>query len=991
MRHNSILKAILLVSLFGITAYPAEDVDPQKQSAWLEDFPAQGSRGSLAETPTHTPTPSPKPTANPWPVSTVLVPNITAHHQLILEDEVIYLNDYMKMAFHPKDGSLFFFQYTPQNTTIQIRGPYHPSQAIARFQDIPIYYEKKSDVYYNESRNGMVIAEDGTIYIALNNQLLQIHSPHEIQIYSTAIFNENPNEDDFYYDPLADWYIVRPGDVIHGAQAGDLLAVAPFTYQGIPGIRIMNVRLSDGTVRFEILGELHKGYRYRDMTVGPDRRLYFLFTPGSNSTIILMRWESNGSFTEILQKHRDPFNFVKRLEYWPADDAFYTLIGMQNSRRRYLYRIDPRTGKLNVILFSNIATPLISVSPADGRLFYSNYTQDQPARHFLESLTLDRPFPTPTPPSSGSPSFPTALPEDYPTVTPTPTYTVTPTFTPIPTVAPPAAFYLLPIHWPEMPLEDDRRYSVEAIDTTAQYMAVHPVTGDVVTLGMTYIDRDTIRIRFDVVQPAQIQIDMDQFPPESLPHFEFYGPLQIQDMKIDSEGRIYILADKGLGEYDLRNIEDPDRWFRVPENGDIILGRRILIVPENHRIPGAQAGEILLLRNKINRDWRIEPTNEVVRINPREETPALVPIPLLDDELKDRPFFEDMAIGPDGHLYFITNIPSKILVLGQDGVLQEYIHRVLPGRTKKFVYLPGENAFYLLRHYDWIAELARVSEDGSEIAVGLARKRLEWNLWPSPDGSAVYFLEPPRIHALHYTGPAATPTPTPAGPVPTPTPIHAWFVLDGFGGIHSSNPEVRPPVLPYFVGFDIVRDIEPDPHGRGWYMLDGYGGIHRSPADLPAPPAVLPYFGFDIARDLEIQDSPDGYKFYLLDGLGAVHTNDAEFQFGYLPWAPYDVMRALEPDPRGDGWLTMDHSGYIYSSARPWIDCIGYQATYSLFPTMRGFVRFPDETTVMIDYYGGRHTNPFYPAVDVVKGLSADFYFPGWEIIWDVEAVPKPQ
>jgi len=307
------------------------------------------------------------------------------------------------------------------------------------------------------------------------------------------------------------------------------------------------------------------------------------------------------------------------------------------------------------------------------------------------------------------------------------------------------------------------------------------------------------------------------------------------------------------------------------------------------------------------------------------------------------------------------------------------------------VYLPGENAFYLLRHFDWIAELARVSEDGSEVAVGLARKRLEWNLWPSPDGSAVYFLEPPRIHALHYTGPAATTTPTPAGPVPTPTPITAWFVLDGFGGIHSSNPEVWPPVLPYFMGFNIVRDIEPDPHGRGWYMLDGYGGIHRSPADLPAPPAVLPYFGFDIARDLEIQDSPEGYKFYMLDGLGAVHTNDTQFQFGYLPWVLYDVMRALEPDPHGNGWLAMDHSGYIYSSARPWIDCIGYRATYSLDPTMRGFVRFPDETTVMIDHYGGRHTNPFYPAVDVVNGLPADFYFPGWDIIWDVEIVPPEE
>lgn len=955
MRHDVVLLSLLCASLIGFPGHAA------------------AGEGTPDEFVTETPALTPTPAIDPWPVSTILVPNITARHQLILEDEVFTLNDYIKMAFHPKDGSLFFFQYTPQNTTIQIRGPYHPSQAIARFQDIPIYYEEKINVYYNETREGMVIAEDGTIYIALYDQILKIRSPEDIQMYSTADLNKNRKEGDPYFDPLADLYIVRPGDVIYGAQPGDLLAVAPFTYQGIPGIRIMNVRLSDGTVRFEILGELHKGYRYRDMTMGPDRRLYFLFTPGSNSMIILMRWESNGSFTEILQKPRDTFNFVKCLEYWPEDDAFYTLIGMQNTRRHYLYRIDPRTGKFNVILFSNIFSPLMNVSSISGQLFYSDYTQDQPARHFLESLTLENPFPTPTPLSSGLPFYPTPLPENYPTPSPTPTET--PTDTPT----------------PEGPVVLDPQHFIDTRYADANYMAIHPVTGDVVTLSSSYINRDTIRIGFDVVQPAQFHIDMNQFPPEIFPHFEFYRYLEIQDMKIDPEGRIYILADQGLGEYDLRNIEDPDRWFRVPENGDIILGRRILIVPENHRIPGAQAGEILLLRDRINYRYTYEPANEVVRIDPREEAPALVPIPLLDDELKDRPFFEDMTIGPDGYLYFITTNPCKILVLGQDGVLREYIHRVLPDRTKKFVYLPGENAFYLLRHFDWIAELARVSEDGSEVAVGLARKRLEWNLWPSPDGSAVYFLEPPRIHALHYTGPAATTTPTPAGPVPTPTPITAWFVLDGFGGIHSSNPEVWPPVLPYFMGFNIVRDIEPDPHGRGWYMLDGYGGIHRSPADLPAPPAVLPYFGFDIARDLEIQDSPEGYKFYMLDGLGAVHTNDTQFQFGYLPWVLYDVMRALEPDPHGNGWLAMDHSGYIYSSARPWIDCIGYRATYSLDPTMRGFVRFPDETTVMIDHYGGRHTNPFYPAVDVVNGLPADFYFPGWDIIWDVEIVPPEE
>lgn len=54
---------------------------------------------------------------------------------------------------------------------------------------------------------------------------------------------------------------------------------------------------------------------------------------------------------------------------------------------------------------------------------------------------------------------------------------------------------------------------------------------------------------------------------------------------------------------------------------------------------------------------------------------------------------------------------------------------------------------------------------------------------------------------------------------------------------------------------------------------------------------------------------------------------------------------------------------------------------------MRGFVRFGDDRTVMIDFFGGRHTHPYYPAVDVLKGLPSDFYFPGWDIVWDIETV----
>ncbi|MFH1743646.1 MAG: WD40 repeat domain-containing protein [bacterium] len=237
--------------------------------------------------------------------------------------------------------------------------------------------------------------------------------------------------------------------------------------------------------------------------------------------------------------------------------------------------------------------------------------------------------------------------------------------------------------------------------------------------------------------------------------------------------------------------------------------------------------------------------------------------------------------------------------------------------------------------------------------------------------------------------PIGTPTPTRV-PSPTPTTIPAWFILDGFGGIHSSNPNVKPPLLPYFLPYNIVRDLEPDPLGRGWYMLDGFGGIHTSSPDLPKP--ELPYFGFDIARNLEIRQTENGPEFYLLDGYGAVHTSSGEpFQYGNLPYFGVDLARDLEPDPiYHDGWMILDAYSLLHTSARfiyeiPLNDVGGWP------PLFRGIVLFPDDTLVLIDAFGGRHTNPLRPARDVVDGLSPSFYFPGFDIIWDVEVVPLPQ
>ena len=226
----------------------------------------------------------------------------------------------------------------------------------------------------------------------------------------------------------------------------------------------------------------------------------------------------------------------------------------------------------------------------------------------------------------------------------------------------------------------------------------------------------------------------------------------------------------------------------------------------------------------------------------------------------------------------------------------------------------------------------------------------------------------------------------PPTPTPAPTPIPGWFVLDGFGGVHGSNPAIPLPVLPYFMPFNIARDLEPDPLGRGWYMLDGFGGIHTSPPDLPKPTG-LPYFGYDIARNLEIVNTDHGYEFYMLDGYGAVHSTDKNFNQGYLPWFGFDIARDLEPFSNADAWNVLDGYGLMYSSKES-IESYPLQSIWSWNPLVRSIVSFPDHTNVVMDAWGGRHTNPRKPATDVVKGLPGDFYFPGFDIIWDLELAP---
>lgn len=83
-----------------------------------------------------------------------------------------------------------------------------------------------------------------------------------------------------------------------------------------------------------------------------------------------------------------------------------------------------------------------------------------------------------------------------------------------------------------------------------------------------------------------------------------------------------------------------------------------------------------------------------------------------------------------------------------------------------------------------------------------------------------------------------------------------YYVLDGFGGVHAGGGAAAAPAgIPYF-GFDIAKDIAyvPDDAGDGLLVLDGFGGVHVAALGNVSP--ATPYFGFDIARAITYRNIP---------------------------------------------------------------------------------------------------------------------------------------
>jgi hypothetical protein len=232
---------------------------------------------------------------------------------------------------------------------------------------------------------------------------------------------------------------------------------------------------------------------------------------------------------------------------------------------------------------------------------------------------------------------------------------------------------------------------------------------------------------------------------------------------------------------------------------------------------------------------------------------------------------------------------------------------------------------------------------------------------------------------------------------------NGYYILDGLGAVHScrlplefdmnddglitpsdlANPDFGRPAnyrplvapwydddLPYF-GFDIARDVELTPTRNGFYLLDGFGKVHMvgdAHYAFPENPNETPYFGFDIARALATvpNESGSGILGYLvLDGFGQVYKSglakDYDISFtgdnGKPVLSFVDSLRDVEITPVFFGATApASNPGYMISVAPAGSDLTNINLIYS-----------PDVSHQVVPFFEVS-TAP-YPFFDFVTGL----------------------
>ncbi len=115
-------------------------------------------------------------------------------------------------------------------------------------------------------------------------------------------------------------------------------------------------------------------------------------------------------------------------------------------------------------------------------------------------------------------------------------------------------------------------------------------------------------------------------------------------------------------------------------------------------------------------------------------------------------------------------------------------------------------------------------------------------------------------------------------------------------------PHPAPSGTAYWQGWDIARDVEVDDNG-GVYVLDGWGGVHNY--NGAANYGSKYWKGWDIARDLVVL--PDGSGYAMFDGWGGIHhRGTAPPTIGGL-WAQADRWAAASWT--GSGYVAVQFGG----------------------------------------------------------------------------------
>ena len=871
------------------------------------------------------------PLTTPTPAST---PIMEYPGELIIK-ELPHVANPPLIGLHPHTGQYVYMGLTnfhPQNNTKIIFLDSHDWSAWFPYAASYSYSLNTANQFLDWK-----ISPNGPFYMTTQNNGVLSVMPGE---------NEPVQIADVYAPKI---WLVSENANIHGASTGDLLIA--HRKNGLSGspdmISVIKPQSESPTLTPLVDSHEFFTFKFADMTEGPSGNLYVLT---SMSGVALSRIGVGGNVSDEIDLHQIPNAGDVVYDKW--NNYFYITTQSRDPLR--LYRIRPYGhGPEQIAEFVDTDSSL-SIAP-NGDLLIGN--------KFRLSINEDY---TPPPPT--------------PTFTPRPTYT--PTLTATPTPLPyqnvnheyEAELWEAPVVTTESGGALEFWGKVPGRDLYLYVALLHPPGTNPPLYNFYLLNKD------DLDQPSVGD------PAYSF-QLEYYDYLNSDIWMLDSFDRLYLSSRYSNRDFVIEPLP--------AENMYTIGSKNLLFLPvaESTNIVGCEPGDAVALRDTVtlkNCFYRIS-------ISPDSETP--IEAPLVEPAITPTPHpysqnrlgistFPNLEIvdaleGLDGKLHVLTNYPVKILRLEEDGRIIEVTHHLLDTFASKFVYAPEEKCFYVLVGKR-PRRLLRVDDSGrNEIFISELNSNFNHPSLELLNDKTI--LIDKRI-AIRKKQPLSA-TPTPAPPTPTPRPVADWFVLDGFGGIHSTNPEIPRPALPYIPTFNIMRDIEPDPLGRGWYMLDGWGGIHASSPDMPIP-RDLPYFwGYDIARNLEVKNTPDGLMFYLLDGFGVVHTNDPDFHQGYLPWFGEDRFVDLEPEPNGDGWIVLDNSGTLYYSNRIEPDKPLFVNNMIRVHSISSFVRFADETTVLIDLWGGRHTNSYHPAANVLDGLSPDFYFPGWDIAWDIEPI----